>query len=131
MRTLAAIREAGVKTQEIVLEHLGLDDVDQLVAAALHCDRNTSGPLALLYHEKTGDNPFFVILFLTWLADEGLLRFDRDSAAWVWPLDRIFANGYSGDVAELVVAKLRRLSDMTQSLSSNSPVSATWPRPDH
>src|SRR5580698_8048267 len=36
MRTLAAIREAGAKTQEIVLAPLGLDDVERLIADALH-----------------------------------------------------------------------------------------------
>ena len=37
MRTLAAIREAGAKTQEIVLASLGLDDVERFVADALRC----------------------------------------------------------------------------------------------
>ena len=38
MRTLAAIREAGAKTQEIVLAPLGLEDVDRLIADALRCE---------------------------------------------------------------------------------------------
>ena len=79
MRTLAAIRDAGARAQEIVLAPLGLDDVERLVADALHCGPNSAGPLALLVHEKTGGNPFFAIQFLTALAEEGLLRFDRGS----------------------------------------------------
>ena len=81
MRTLAAIRDAGAKTQEIVLAPLGLEDVERLIADALHCERETPlVPLAQLVHEKTGGNPFFAIQFLTALAEEGLLRFDRDAA---------------------------------------------------
>ena len=109
MRTLAAIRDAGARAQEIVLAPLGLDDVERLVADALHCGPDSAGPLALLVHEKTGGNPFFAIQFLTALAEEGLLRFDRGAAAWIWDLDRIRAKGYSANVVDLMLGKLRRL----------------------
>ena len=36
---------------------------------------------------------------------------------WVWDLDRIRAKGYSDNVVDLMVGKLRRLSDTTQSRS--------------
>jgi len=114
MRTLAAIRDAGAKVQEIVLAPLELDDVEQLIADALHCEPNSAGPLALLVYEKTGGNPFFTIQFLTSLAEEGLLRFDRDAAAWIWDLDRIRGKGYSGNVVDLMLGKLRRLPHRTQ-----------------
>jgi len=113
-RTLAAIREAGARTQEIVLSPLGLDDVGRLTAEALHCEWNSASPLAQLIHEKTGGNPFFAIQFLTALAEEGLLRFDRDAAGWIWDLGRIRAKGYSDNVVDLMVGKLRRLSGGTQ-----------------
>jgi PAS domain S-box-containing protein len=114
MRTLAAIRNAGARAQEIVLAPLGLDEVERLVADALHCGQNSAGPLALLVYEKTGGNPFFAIQFLTALFEEGLLRLDRDSTAWIWDLDRIRAKNYSGNVVDLMVAKLRRLPLHTQ-----------------
>src|ERR1700690_3609922 len=90
-RTMAAIREAGARMQEIVLSPLGLDDVGRLVADALHCEGDSGHPLAKLVHEKTGGNPFFAIQFLTALAEEGLLGFDPDAAAWIWDLARIRA----------------------------------------
>ena len=116
MRTLAAIRDAGARTQEIVLAPLGLDDVERLIADALRCGPNSAGPLALLVHEKTGGNPFFAIQFLTALAEEGLLRFDRDArpSIWTWDLDRIRAKGYSDNVVDLMLGKLRRLPHQTQ-----------------
>ena len=114
MRTLATIRDAGAKTQEMVLAPLGLDDVERLIADALHCGPNAAGPLALLVHEKTGGNPFFAIQFLASLAEEGLLRFDRGAAAWIWDLDGIRAKGYSASVVDLMVGKIRRLSGRAQ-----------------
>jgi len=114
MRMLAGIREAGAKTHDIVLQPLGFDDVGRLISAALRCTRNSAAPLARLVHEKTGGNPFFAIQFLTSLAEEELLRFNRDAADWIWDLDQIRAKGYSGNVVDLMVEKLRRLSRQTQ-----------------
>ena len=114
-QTLDAIREVGARMQEIVLAPLRVDDIDQLVAEALHSERNAAQPLAQLVHEKTSGNPFFAIQFLTALADEGLLRFDDGEARWSWDLNRINAKGYTDNVADLMVGKLNRLPVETQS----------------
>jgi hypothetical protein len=114
MRTLAAIRDAGARAQEIVLAPLRLDDVERLIADALHCGPDSAGPLALLIHEKTGGNPFFAIQLLTALVEEGLVRFDRDAAAWIWDLDRIRGKGYSSNVVDLMLGKLGRLPHHAQ-----------------
>jgi PAS domain S-box-containing protein len=113
-RTLEAIRKAGANMQEIVLAPLRLDDISGLVADALHCDRDFARPLAQLVHEKTGGNPFFTIQFLTALAEEGLLAFDRNAAAWIWDLAHIRAKGYTDNVVDLMIGKLKRLSNTTQ-----------------
>ncbi len=114
MRTLAAIRDGGAKTQELVLAPLRLEDLERLVAEALRCGPEAATLLAELLHEKTGGNPFFAVQFLTGLAEEGLLRFDREASGWIWDLGRIRAKGYSDNAVELMVGKLRRLPDMTQ-----------------
>jgi PAS domain S-box-containing protein len=113
-RTLGAIRKAGARMHEIVLAPLGLDDVGRLIADALHCERDATDPLAQLVHEKTGGNPFFAIQFLTSLPEEGLLGFDPDASAWIWDLARIRAKGYTDNVVDLMVGKLKRLSGTTQ-----------------
>jgi PAS domain S-box-containing protein len=113
-QTLAAIRKAGTRMREIVLAPLALDDIGRLVTDALHCDWNAAQPLAHLVHEKTGGNPFFAIQFLTALAEGELLRRDPDAAAWIWDLGRIRAKGYTGNVVDLMVGKLKRLSGATQ-----------------
>ena len=58
-------------------------------------------------HEKTAGNPFFAIQFLTALAEEGLLTFDRGAARWTWDLRRIRAKGYTDNVVDLMLGKLR------------------------
>jgi predicted ATPase len=101
--------------RDIALAPLSLDDVTQFVADTLRCERCSAGPLAQLVYEKTLGNPFFAIQFLTALAEEGLLAFEpAPAAAWTWDLARIRAKGYTDNVVELMVGKLRRLSDTTQ-----------------
>ncbi|MBV8108872.1 MAG: serine/threonine-protein kinase PknK, partial [Hyphomicrobiales bacterium] len=112
VRRLAAIREAGGRVQEIVLKPLGLEEVSRIVADALHSDR--ARPLSRLVHEKTAGNPFFAIQFLTALAEEGLLAFDRNAARWTWDLKRIRAKGYTDNVVDLMLGKLRRLPATTR-----------------
>jgi predicted ATPase/GAF domain-containing protein len=114
MRTLETIRNAGARVQEIVLAPLGLDDVGALVSDALHSAPEHVGTLARLVHEKTGGNPFFAIQFLTTLAEEGLLAFDPVRRALQWDMNRIRAKSYTDNVVDLMVGKLKRLSNTTQ-----------------
>ena len=114
LRALEAIKKADARVAEIVLTPLGLDDVGRLTASAVHCDVEHARPLTQLVHEKTGGNPFFAIQFLTELTEEGLLAFDPTVPGWLWDLDRIRAKNYSSNVADLMAAKLRRLSAPTQ-----------------
>jgi PAS domain S-box-containing protein len=114
IRRLAAIRQAGGRIQVIVLKPLGLEDVSRIVAGALHC--GSARPLARLVHEKTAGNPFFAIQFMTTLAEEGLLMFNCQAARWIWDLKRIRAKGYTDNVVDLLVNKLRRLPATTQAV---------------
>jgi PAS domain S-box-containing protein len=114
MRTLEALRNAGARVQEIVLAPLGPDDVGRLAADALHCEKERAWPLARLVQEKTGGNPFFAIQFLTALAEEGLLAFNRAAPAWQWDIDRIRAKSHTDNVVDLMAGKLQRLSAATQ-----------------
>ncbi len=113
-RKLEAIRNAGAPVQELRLGPLSCDDVGQLVADAVRCEPARAAPLAGLVHDKTGGNPFFVIQFLSDLADEGLLAFHHDAARWSWDVGRIHAKGYTANVVDLMVAKLTRLPLVTQ-----------------
>ncbi|HET9376995.1 MAG TPA: AAA family ATPase [Chthoniobacterales bacterium] len=114
MLTLDSIRKAGVVVDEIVLKPLSLKDVNQFIADALRCERVRSKPLAQLVHKKTAGNPFFVIQFLTALAEEHLVEFDARGPAWSWDLARIRAKGYTDNVVDLMAGKLSRLPATTQ-----------------
>src|SRR6266568_282123 len=114
MRKLEAIRNAGAPVQEVRLAPLAREHVGQLVADALRCEPVRADPLAELVYEKTGGNPFFVIQFLSALADERLLAFDHDAARWSWDVGRIHAKGYTDNVVDLMVAKLTRLPLVAQ-----------------
>jgi PAS domain S-box-containing protein len=111
---LTAIRDAGGKVRQIVLAPLVPDDVTQLVAESLHCDNASAEPLAQLVHEKAGGNPFFTIQFLRALTDEDLLTFDHSAARWSWDLSQIRAKGFTENIADLMAAKLSRLTETTR-----------------
>ena len=81
MRKLQAMRQAGAIVHDIVLAPLTRDDLEQLIADSLHCERERAEPLAGLVKEKTTGNPFFAIQFLSALAEEGLLTFDHERRA--------------------------------------------------
>jgi PAS domain S-box-containing protein len=114
MLTLGAIRKTQAIVREIELDPLSLADVNQLLSDALRCEPAHARPLAKLVHEKTGGNPFFTIQFLTNLAEEHLLEFEAREAAWRWDLNRIRAKGFTDNVVDLMIAKLRRLPATTQ-----------------
>ncbi|MGY2849641.1 PAS domain S-box-containing protein [Bradyrhizobium sp. USDA 4509] len=114
MKKLHAIKAANGKVVEIELSRLDQEHLGQLVADALRCQPERAAPLAKLLHVKTDGNPFFAIQFLSSLAEEGLLAFDRDGARWSWDIDRIHAKGYTDNVVDLMVGKLSRLPVATQ-----------------
>src|SRR5262249_24015184 len=81
---------------------------------SLYCEVEHAALLAQLVHDKTGGNPFFAIQFISALAEEGLLTFDYAEGRWSWDLNRILAKGYTDNVVDLMVAKLKRLPFETQ-----------------
>jgi PAS domain S-box-containing protein len=113
-RALREIRGTRGKVVEIVLAPLSIEDIGQLVVDSLHCEAHRARPLTELIHEKTGGNPFFAILFITALAEEGLLSFDAGGAAWRWDIDRIRTKSYTDNVVDLMIGKLRKFGARTQ-----------------
>jgi predicted ATPase/signal transduction histidine kinase/CheY-like chemotaxis protein len=106
---LETIRKAGAIIHELVLAPLSVDDVGQLIADSVHCERGSAAPLARLVHEKTAGNPFFTIQFLATLAEQHLLAFDARRGGWTWDVERIRGKDITENVVDLMVAKLRRL----------------------
>ncbi len=114
MRTLAAIHKAGAVVQEVGLSPLDSGHLTHLIADTLHCESQLAMPLAELIHGRTAGNPFFAIQFIHTLVEEALIRFEHGEARWRWELEAIRVKGYTDNVVDLMVNKLKRLPVATQ-----------------
>ncbi|WNG38027.1 AAA family ATPase [Archangium violaceum] len=114
MVTLDSLRRVMVPIASIVLSPLGREHTQRLLADTLHTDEARVLPLADLLLEKTGGNPFFLTQFLSTLHREKLLQFDTAARGWRWDLAQIQAQGFTDNVVDLMVAKLRELPSSTQ-----------------
>ncbi|MER9299244.1 AAA family ATPase [Mesorhizobium sp. M0621] len=114
MQKLAAIKAGGGRVTELALAPLGRPQLTEMISDTLHSPQHDCAPLAELVHEKTDGNPFFVIQFLSMLAENSLLAFDHERSRWVWDVTRIKAQGYTENIVDLMVEKLGRLPKDTQ-----------------
>ncbi|GAB3547633.1 hypothetical protein GCM10027343_27030 [Noviherbaspirillum agri] len=112
--SLDAIRDAGTPITNVMLAPLAGDAMETLLSDALHRSQQDVAPLAQLLQDKTDGNPFFAIQFLSALHEQKLIRFNPDIPGWDWDMDRIRAHGFTDNVAEFMVARLRRLSPSAQ-----------------
>ena len=113
MMTLDDIRKNEARLETITLSPLSFDDLGRLMADIFRADPRLTQPLTSLVHEKTEGNPFFVIQFLRTLHGEGLVNFDGTERLWKWDIARIREKGYTDNVVDLMIGKLRKLSDGT------------------
>ncbi|WP_095988385.1 trifunctional serine/threonine-protein kinase/ATP-binding protein/sensor histidine kinase [Cystobacter fuscus] len=115
-QVLEELRVAGARMTSLLLEPLGVGDVHQLLFDALPgVNRDDLPPLAALAHEKTGGNPFFLLRFLLALHQDGLLS-RTTLGTWQWDVEAVRARGYSDNVVDFMVGKLRELATSTQHL---------------
>ena len=109
--TLGELRKAGVAIDEIVLKPLDREAVTALVAETLRLPVEQVAPLAETLLRKTNGNPFFLQQFLTALVEQQLLRFDAAAQQWTWDEARIEVVVAADNVVDLLIARLRRLSE--------------------
>jgi PAS domain S-box-containing protein len=114
MRALGEIEKTPTLVQEVILSPLTTGHLNQLVSDALHCHESVTEALSHLVYEKTGGNPFFVSQFLTTLYQEGLISFDHGRGGWTWDVARIRAMGFSDNLVDLMLGKLKQLPPKTQ-----------------
>jgi predicted ATPase/signal transduction histidine kinase len=116
VRMQEELRKAGARTTHLQLEPLGLEDVRQLVADTLRgAGPELIEPLSALAREKTGGNPFFLLQFLLTLHQDGLLV-RTPAGTWHWDAEGARARGYSDNVVDFLMGKLRQLPPRTQHL---------------
>ncbi len=114
MLALDTIRKCGASVNSIELTPLTEQDTVELTADTFHCEAEEAAPLAKLVYRKTGGNPFFLIQFISALAEKGLVAFGGHPARWRWDLDRIHAEGITSNVASLMAGKLNLLPASTR-----------------
>ena len=112
--TRERIARAGAKVRTATLGPLSRAQLRQFVADTLHCEAARAELLAQLVHVKTEGNPFFFIHFLRTLHQEGLIELEPHTGRWTWDVKRIEAQGFSDNVVDLMVGRLRRLPAATQ-----------------
>ncbi|MBV9388672.1 MAG: AAA family ATPase, partial [Chroococcidiopsidaceae cyanobacterium CP_BM_ER_R8_30] len=111
---LNALKAQRVTLNKITLGPLNLDQINQLITDTLRCDVSAVIPLAELVMDKTGGNPFFVKEFLKTLYEENLLTFNLKQGAWKWNIAQIVEMDITNNVVELMIGKLKKLSESTQ-----------------
>ncbi|WP_224366436.1 trifunctional serine/threonine-protein kinase/ATP-binding protein/sensor histidine kinase [Hyalangium versicolor] len=113
---LEEVRKAGARVTDIRLAPLNLEQISEMLAEALpgtQLEQVVS--FAALLHEKTGGNPFFLLQLLVTLNQDGLLV-REPGAGWRWDAQGVRARGYSDNVVDFMVGKLRNLPPSTQHL---------------
>ncbi|APR76031.1 Signal transduction histidine kinase CheA [Minicystis rosea] len=114
MLSVDEMRKGGGRVSEIVLGPIPHEALVVFVGDVLRCRRGEAEPIADLLRDKTAGNPFFVIQFLTALHDEGLIVFDVRAGRFRWDVAKIFEKGFTDNVVDLMVGKMRRLPAATQ-----------------
>src|SRR4029077_16778104 len=102
---LDTIRKTDTRVSELPLGPLSTGDVNQLLCDAVRREPPDVRPLAQLVHRKTGGNAFFAVQFLTSLAEEHLLTFDRHKRSWTWDLDGITGKGSTDNLLDLIIGR--------------------------
>eukprot|EP00984_Skeletonema_dohrnii_P002037 scaffold682_cov105-Skeletonema_dohrnii-CCMP3373.AAC.7 len=108
----------NVTTTQIRIGNLSVDYAIPLVAEALGMDDDDSKvkSLAETIHRKTVGNPFFMLMFLRSLYDEKLLQYNFGAMRWTWDEDAVNSKIVTENVASVLVNKMSRLQEDTQSM---------------
>lgn len=101
--------------QHITLVPLSLNETEQLLQDTLHRQDGVT-ELAQLLHKKTAGNPFFINEFLRAIYTEGLLFVAPAQQRWEWSMEQLRSKSMTDNVIDLMIAKMRRLPDITQQL---------------
>ena len=110
------LEEIGVFIRSVDLAPLRLAHVRELISDTLHSSPEKIQALAELCVAKTQGNPFFLSQFLRSLYEQEAIYFDAKSARWDWSLEKIQQMQATDNVVDLVVNRLRNLTEATQSL---------------
>jgi predicted ATPase len=113
----AGNRRAPSSVVTIELRPLPDTAVTELVAGMLGLFNADVQPLASVIVSGTGSNPLAVEQLLHWLAEQGLLTYDRARSTWTWQMDRINAVAPAASrIGAVIQSRLNRLSPAVREL---------------
>jgi PAS domain S-box-containing protein len=112
-RIIAELQRQPVAVEQIFLAPLSIKHVSSLVCDALGCGPDAASDLVRMVFAKTRGNPFFTEQFLKSLYQEKLLTYNQAIGAWECDLLGVDKIGYSDNVVDLLVDKLKRLPAST------------------
>jgi predicted ATPase/serine phosphatase RsbU (regulator of sigma subunit) len=113
---LDSIKMEGVDPGQINLKPLQEVNVNDLLKDSLLCSSEEVKELAEFVFRRTGGNPFFITELLKQLTKEESIYFDYDNGKWKWNIDKIKASRISENVVELLIGRIRKLSEKTQNI---------------
>ncbi|MCP5494769.1 MAG: AAA family ATPase [Leptospiraceae bacterium] len=112
MLMLQELKKQEYQIEEISLGALKKEDVNQLIADTLQYETSQTEPLSEIVHSKTAGNPFFVNELLTNIYQKDMIYFRKGK--WQWDLSKIGEANISGNVIDLLVEKVEKLSKTEQ-----------------
>lgn len=116
VHTVEEIRQSGLVPETLHIGNLRTEDLAALLADSLQTTPEKVASLAAMVHEKTRGNAFFATEFLKSIAEDGMLRFDSATSAWIWDEGAIARSNISDNVVDLMAEKVKRLEPATQEL---------------
>ncbi len=104
------------RTRKLVIQPLGLEEVNQLVADTLRRDSQDTRPLSGLIHGKTDGNPFFTTQMLMALHTQGAIAYKATENYWDWDFAQVARAELSDNVVAFLVQELRTLPERGKNL---------------
>ena len=114
--TVEDLLKTGAVINTVTLKPLTENDLNQLVADTLNCDRSKSQILTELIFQKTKGNPFFATQFLKTLYEGGQIFFDAAKRYWQCDITQTKALAIADDVVEFMSLQLQKLPTETQEI---------------
>ena len=118
IHTLEKINLHGGNTHHIELKGLSPEDISQLIADSLHCEKSDSSQLADVVYEKTLGNPFYIIQLLKHCYAERIITFSPKRNRFVWQMERIKNLPFRENVVDFLIHNIALFSPETVELLS-------------
>lgn len=113
---LNRVKSINNKINQITLSPLKLSYIEQLIIDTFKVTKLDSQELAIICHQKTAGNPFFLEQFIKRLYEIKLITFDRNIGKWLWDIDKIQQADITSNVIDLMLTKIKSLSNNSQNI---------------